>query len=356
MNRRRNTAAAAVIAVVAVLACVLAACEPASAPWTTDVPSGSLDEVALTGSTLTVRGWAGDRNADEPVSVVVTLDGHPQQGTTVADGRRPDVAQLTSRGARSGFTRTIEGVTDPEVLVCVVAINVGPGDHGVLGCRVPTPQSATTSSPPTTSETSTSTTTSTTSTSTTTASTTTTSTTTTTTSTTIPPDPPTVTSLSPVKGPTTGGTAVTITGARFAGATGVTFGSTPASSFTVDSDTSIRAVAPVGSVGVVDITVTTADGTSATGAGREYTYGAPPTITSMSPSTGIFRGGTAVVITGTGFSTATQVKFGSRNATFTVTNDRAISVTSPSNPLGSHSVTVTNPYGTSNGKSFVYVY
>jgi len=37
---------------------------------------------------------------------------------------------------------------------------------------------------------------------------------------------------------------VTITGARFTDATAVTFGATPAASFTVDSDTQITAVSP----------------------------------------------------------------------------------------------------------------
>ena len=37
-----------------------------------------------------------------------------------------------------------------------------------------------------------------------------------------PPQPPTVTSISPDSGPTTGGTSVTITGTNFTGATAVT--------------------------------------------------------------------------------------------------------------------------------------
>jgi RHS repeat-associated protein len=54
----------------------------------------------------------------------------------------------------------------------------------------------------------------------------------------------TVTALSPAQGPATGDTTVTVTGTGFTGATGVLFGQTSATSFTVNSDTSITAVAP----------------------------------------------------------------------------------------------------------------
>ena len=68
---------------------------------------------------------------------------------------------------------------------------------------------------------------------------------------------PIVTSVSPCTGSTSGGTSVTITGSNFTGVTGVKFGTTPASSYTVTSSTSITAVAPAGSTGAVDVTVTT---------------------------------------------------------------------------------------------------
>src|SRR5439155_16110986 len=56
--------------------------------------------------------------------------------------------------------------------------------------------------------------------------------------------PPTVTGVSPRFGPNTGGTTVTITGSCFTGATGVDFGGTPATTFTVDSDSQITATSP----------------------------------------------------------------------------------------------------------------
>ena len=87
---------------------------------------------------------------------------------------------------------------------------------------------------------------------------------------------PTVSGLVPSSGPVAGGTTVTITGSRFTGASAVSFGGTSATGFTVDSDTQITATAPAGTAGTVDVTVTTAGGTSLTGTNDRYTYVAAP--------------------------------------------------------------------------------
>jgi hypothetical protein len=112
--------------------------------------------------------------------------------------------------------------------------------------------------------------------------------------------------LNPLSGVTSGGTNVVIDGGGFTGATAVAFGKTPATSFTVNNDTSITAIAPPGS-GTVDMTVTTPSGQSAVYAGDQFTYGtAPlaPTVTSISPKSGTNSGanpnvGTGVTIKGT---------------------------------------------------------
>jgi plastocyanin len=75
--------------------------------------------------------------------------------------------------------------------------------------------------------------------------------------------PPTVTKLAPKKGPEAGGTAVTISGTGFTGATSVMFGAVPAMSFNVISDGSISAISPAEPKSAVDVTVTTPSGTSA---------------------------------------------------------------------------------------------
>lgn len=89
---------------------------------------------------------------------------------------------------------------------------------------------------------------------------------------------PAVSSVNLPGGPTGGGTTVTITGSGFTGATAVDFGTVPATSFSVDSDSLITVVSPPGQ-GTVDVTVTGPGGTSATSAGDRFTYAASSTKT-----------------------------------------------------------------------------
>src|SRR5690606_34688977 len=105
---------------------------------------------------------------------------------------------------------------------------------------------------------------------------------------------------------------VTITGTNLSGATAVLFGSTPASTYSVQSSTSIMATVPSGlPLGVVHTTVTTAEGTSATSAADELTVlPLTPTVSAVSPASGPASGGTDVTITGTDFSDATAVTIG----------------------------------------------
>ena len=92
---------------------------------------------------------------------------------------------------------------------------------------------------------------------------------------------PVISSISPTSGPAAGGTVVVITGTAFTGATAVNFGVTPAPTFTVVSDTSITATSPAGT-SPVEVTVTTASGTNATGPADLFTYeSAPVTLQSF---------------------------------------------------------------------------
>ena len=164
-----------------------------------------------------------------------------------------------------------------------------------------------------------------------------------------PPSSPTVTSIVPTSGPSTGGTSVTVTGTGFTGASVVKFGSTATANLTVNSSTSITATSPAGALGTFDLTVTTPGGTSATSAADQYTYTPPPppTVTSVGPTSGPSTGGTSVTITGTGFAGASAVKFGTTAATFTVNSSTSITATSPAGALGTFDVTVTTSGGTS---------
>jgi hypothetical protein len=156
--------------------------------------------------------------------------------------------------------------------------------------------------------------------------------------------------VSPSRGTTGGGTAVTIIGTNLGGATGVSFGGA-AGKVTADSGTQITVTSPPGSAGAVSVTVTTPGGTSS----GKFTYVIPPpTVTGVSPSSGITAGGTAVTITGTNLDGATGVSFGGAAAKIAADSGTQITVTSPPGTAGAVSVTVTTPGGTSSGK-FTYV-
>jgi len=73
---------------------------------------------------------------------------------------------------------------------------------------------------------------------------------------------PVVNSISPDNGQSLGGTTVTITGTRFTGATGVSFGGVAATSFSVVDDTTITAVTSGGSIGTASVVVSNVTGPS----------------------------------------------------------------------------------------------
>ncbi|MFF4278918.1 IPT/TIG domain-containing protein [Streptomyces kronopolitis] len=159
---------------------------------------------------------------------------------------------------------------------------------------------------------------------------------------------PTQQALSANSGPAAGGNTISIFGSNFTGATNVTFGGVPATSFVVVSPQEIQAVAP-GGTGSAPVQVTTPGGTTP---GLPYTYA--PVIVSVNPSSVNGAGGATVTITGTNFTGVTAVNFLSQPATsFTVLSDTQIQAVAPAG-VGSGSVTVTGPGGTSNAAPFSY--
>ncbi|RAO65100.1 uncharacterized protein BHQ10_001112 [Talaromyces amestolkiae] len=161
--------------------------------------------------------------------------------------------------------------------------------------------------------------------------------------------PPVITSSSPTQGPTTGGTTVSINGAGLINATGVFFGGTPAASFNVVSDNLITAVSPPGT-GAVSVTVNTPVAFSN---GTLFQYVAPPTLTTINPTSGPRSGGNNVTLTGSGFTGTSNVFFGGLPASFVVLDDNTITAVAP--PVGTAgpiSVTVQNAGGTSPGITY----
>ncbi|MEV0363231.1 ice-binding family protein [Nocardia fusca] len=163
---------------------------------------------------------------------------------------------------------------------------------------------------------------------------------------------PTLTGVTPNSGPPSGGTVVVLTGTGLTGATAVSFGGTPATLFTVNSDTQLTVLTPAHAAGTVLVTVTTPGGTSN---GVAFTYIPVPTLTGVTPNSGPPSGGTVVVLTGTGLTGATAVSFGGTPATlFTVNSDTQLTVLTPAHAAGTVPVTVTTAGGTSNSVSFTY--
>jgi uncharacterized protein YhjY with autotransporter beta-barrel domain len=154
---------------------------------------------------------------------------------------------------------------------------------------------------------------------------------------------PTVTSASPGLGSTLGGQSVVLTGTNLAGATAVTFGGTPASSFVVDSETQITAVAPARAAGTVNIVVTTPGGASATAAGNQYTFETPPSAPSVTTPSNASR---------TNDDTPLYSGTAGANLTITVSVDGASIGTTTSGAGGAWSLT--QPTALADGVHTVY--
>ena len=167
----------------------------------------------------------------------------------------------------------------------------------------------------------------------------------------VPPGPaPTITSVSPPGGLTTGGTDVTLTGTGFTGTFGVDFGLLQASPVQVVSDTTIIATTPVEPAGTVNVAVFTPNGNSQGNSAIPFTFvppGPAPAVTSVSPKSGFTSGGIFVIISGSGFTGTGTVDFGGTSVLFVVNSDTSITAKTPAAPTGTADVIVTTPNGTS---------
>ena len=173
--------------------------------------------------------------------------------------------------------------------------------------------------------------------------------------------PPTLTSISPNSGVQGQGVAVTLTGTNFvAGATiGVSGAGITVSNTTVVSATQITAtfaIAANAATGAQNVTVTTSGGTS--GAQAFTVNLAPPTLTSISPNSGVQGQGVAVTLTGTNFIAGATVAVS--GAGITVSNTTVASATqitatftiAANAATGAQNVTVTTSGGTSGAQAF----
>ena len=142
---------------------------------------------------------------------------------------------------------------------------------------------------------------------------------------------PDVNQMHPAVGAT--GSTISLVGDNFLNVSGVSFGGTPAVSFTIVDANNITAVVGQGSGGAV--TVTNPYGT---GSLDGFIYWVIPTITSFTPTAGV--PGTVVTITGTNFTGATSVQFGQVAAdSFTVVSPTEIIAVVGGGATGNVSVT-----------------
>jgi LPXTG-motif cell wall-anchored protein len=142
--------------------------------------------------------------------------------------------------------------------------------------------------------------------------------------------PVSVTSFTPTEGPEAGGTPVVITGTGFTTVDSLSFGTIPAATFNVVSDTQITATTSAGT-GSVPIVLGTDNGDITST--QLFTFlpdNANGTIISINPNQGPEAGGTPVVITGTGFTGADDVLFGPNEASnVVVVSDTQITAVTP---------------------------
>jgi hypothetical protein len=103
-------------------------------------PFGSIDTLSVSGTTLTVAGWALDPDTTASIRTHVYIDG-AGAASLAADGSRPDVGKLHGKGDAHGYnwTTTLAYGTHQ---VCVWAIDSAGGTNTQLGCRTVTVRNA----------------------------------------------------------------------------------------------------------------------------------------------------------------------------------------------------------------------
>jgi hypothetical protein len=152
--------------------------------------------------------------------------------------------------------------------------------------------------------------------------------------------PPTITAITPDRGPTAGGTAVTITGADLKPGLTASIGGQPFVNLEYISEVELRAVTPPGDPGPADVSITNPDGQSGVGI---FLYIPPPLALAVEPSIGPAGVSTAVEVRGQDFLPGAQVTFGGEPAQCEWIDPTLLRCTTPAlQTPGLVDVTVTN--------------
>jgi hypothetical protein len=163
---------------------------------------------------------------------------------------------------------------------------------------------------------------------------------------------PTIVSITPNSGFTTGGTAVTVTGTGFfrrgvPDLAAIYVGGVALTNLVVLNNTTATGVTGINDPGPVTVEALNLSGIFSTNNAAVFTYiPAPvPVITSLNPAQGPVAGGNTVTINGSGLLTATAVTFNNAPATITARTETTLTVTVPAGVAGPANVIVTNPFG-----------
>lgn len=95
-------------------------------------PVSAVDRFDATSSGIRVAGWTFDRDTSASLQVAVSVDGVVTR--VPANQPRPDVAAAHGVGVNTGFSATVPAGNGRH-LVCLSAVNAGPGSDVVLGCK-----------------------------------------------------------------------------------------------------------------------------------------------------------------------------------------------------------------------------
>ncbi len=159
-------------------------------------------------------------------------------------------------------------------------------------------------------------------------------------------DAATISSVTPARGPVTGGQTVTVTGSGFAVGMSVTIGGAAVTPFSI-SATSFSFTTPREAAGMAQVQVTTSSGPSALTPADVYSYGGVPVISALTPSAGPVTGGQVVRVTGSGFVAGMTATIGGTTVTPSSITASAFTFTAPAKSAGYDQVRVTNLAGAS---------
>ncbi|MCB9854214.1 MAG: IPT/TIG domain-containing protein [Phycisphaerales bacterium] len=147
-------------------------------------------------------------------------------------------------------------------------------------------------------------------------------------------------SITPVSGPETGDTEVTILGQQFQAGLAVLIDNLSASDVTVINSRILTARVPAHAPGLVDVTVSSDVISSTLVDGYEY-LAVGPQIDSVEPASGPSAGGNTVTINGNNFTSGVAVLFGNiASSSVIIINEQTLTALVPSGVVGMVDVTI----------------